>query len=221
MSKDLKNIAGIYLILDRELAGERSYAEILEQCIPEGVKIVQLREKRLSAREFIKLALEVKEICRKLGALLIINDRTDIAFACDADGVHLGQDDLPVEYARKILGKEKIIGISAGNEKELDYALKQDVDYISPGAVFGSKTKTDAGSPVGTGFVKKVLSATDKPVIPIGGINLENIDKLTSIGINKVAVISALLKAQNLQEYTRAMYRKLSNATKLKDGAQG
>lgn len=209
MSNKLKNLKGIYLILDRQLASGRSYESILEQCIPAGVKIVQLREKNISTKEYLNLAFKVKDICRKLGALFIINDRTDIAFACDADGVHLGQDDLPVEYARKILGKKKIIGISAGNDNELEYALKQDIDYISPGAVFGSRTKRDAGSPVGIEFVKKVLSATDKPVIPIGGINLNNVEQLTSIGINKVAVISAILTAENISEYTKSLLKKL------------
>ncbi len=209
MRNKLKNLKGIYLILDRQLAAGRSYESILEQCIPAGVKMVQLREKNISAREYLKLAERIKKVCKKLGAVFIVNDRVDIAFACDADGVHLGQDDLPVEYARKILGENKIIGISAGNDRELEYALKQDVDYISPGAVFGSKTKKDAGSPVGIEFVKKVLSATDKPVIPIGGINLTNIDKLVSIGIDKVAVISAILKEKDIVKATSNLNLKL------------
>jgi thiamine-phosphate pyrophosphorylase len=124
----------------------------------------------------------------------------------DADGVHLGQDDMEVDDARKILGKDKIIGISAGNEVELDYALNQDVNYIAPGPVFGTTTKTDAGKPIGIDFVKLVQSKTEKPVIPIGGINAENISQLKDIGISCFAVISSILKYDNLENATKKLY---------------
>ncbi len=207
--KKLKNIKGIYLILDRKLAGERSYREIIEKTSKHGVKIVQLREKGITDRQYIETAIEIKDVCRKNNVLFIVNDRIDIALASKADGVHLGQDDMPVEYARKILGKNKIIGISAGNEEELKYALNSDVDYISPGPVFPTATKNDAGKPIGIEFVKLTLSKTDKPVIPIGGIDLQNVRELSKIGINKVAVISAILKANNIETETLTLYQNL------------
>ncbi len=212
INKELLKQAGIYLILDKKLAGNRTYKEIIEKTAKNGVKIVQLREKNISTRQYLEIAKEIKKVCRENNVIFIVNDRVDIAYSSDADGVHLGQDDLPVEYARKILGRNKIIGISAGDENELEYALKQDIDYISPGPVFGSTTKKDAGKPCGIEFVKKVLSKTKKPVIPIGGINLNNLDKLTETGINKVAVISAILKAQNIEQYTKKMYEKVLGA---------
>ena len=205
----LKNLKGIYLILDRKLAGKRSYNEIVEKTSKHGVKIVQLREKGITDRQYLETAIEIKDVCRKNNVLFIINDRIDIALASDADGVHLGQDDMPVEYARKILGTNKIIGISAGNKEELEYALNSDVDYISPGPVFSTSTKNDAGEPVGIEFVKLALSKTNKPIIPIGGISAQNIKELTRIGINKVAVISAILKSKSLEESTLKLYQRL------------
>ncbi len=206
----LKNLKGIYLILDRKLAGEKSYREIVELTSKHGVKIVQLREKGITDREYLETAIEIKDVCRKNNVLFIINDRVDIALVSDADGVHLGQDDMPVEYAREILGKNRIIGISAGNEEELKYALNSDVDYISPGPVFSTSTKNNAGKPVGIEFVKLVLSKTKKPVIPIGGINLHNINELTRIGIDKVAVISSILKSKNLEDSALQLYQRLT-----------
>ncbi len=208
-NKDLKNLKGIYLILDKKLAGERSYFKIIEKTARYGVKIVQLREKNISTREYVELAIKIKEVCKKNNVIFIVNDRVDVAFASDADGVHLGQDDLHVKYARAILGKEKIIGISAGNKEELEYALKQDINYISPGPVFTTLTKPDAGDAIGIDFVKYVLSKSDKPVIPIGGIEAENVKKLSRIGIDKVAVISAILKADNLEIATKTLYNNL------------
>lgn len=205
----LKNLKGIYLILDRKLAGERSYREIIEKTSKDGVKIVQLREKGITDRQYLETAIEIKDVCRKNNVLFIINDRIDIALASEADGVHLGQDDMPVEYARKILGNNKIIGISAGNEEELEYALNSDVDYISPGPVFPTFTKNDAGEPIGIEFVKLVISKTDKPVIPIGGIDSQNVRELSKIGINKVAVISAILKANNIETETLTLFQNL------------
>ena len=208
-TKNLKKLKGIYLILDRELADKRSYAEIVEKTSKYGVKIVQLREKGISDREYLEKAIELKRVCEKNGVIFIINDRIDIALASGSDGVHLGQDDIPVEYARKILGNNKIIGISAGNEQELKYAIKSEADYISPGPVFYTFTKSDAGKPVGIEFVKLALEKTEKTIIPIGGINTHNIHELSKIGINKVAVISAILNSKDLEKATAALYQKL------------
>ncbi|BBB32759.1 thiamine-phosphate pyrophosphorylase [Thermotomaculum hydrothermale] len=203
---DLKKLTGIYLILDRKLAKEKSYIEIIDSVSKSGVKIVQLREKNISTREYLEIAFKVKEACEKNGIIFIVNDRVDIAYASNADGVHLGQDDLPPKYAREILGKNKIIGMSAGNKKELEYALNQDIDYISPGPVFSTSTKPDAGNAVGIDFVNYVLSNTEKPVIPIGGINSDNVKYLSNIGINKVAVISAILSSEDLQKATEKLF---------------
>ena len=207
--EELQKLKGIYLILDRKLAGKRSYTEIVEKTSKYGVKIVQLREKEISDREYLEKAIELRKVCEKNGVIFIVNDRIDIAIASDSDGVHLGQDDMPVEYARKILGNNKIIGISAGNEKELEYAIKSEVDYISPGPVFSTSTKKDAGKPIGVEFVKLALEKTEKPIIPIGGINTHNIQELSKIGINKVAVISAILNSRDLEKAAATLYQKL------------
>lgn len=194
---------GIYLILDRKLAGNRSYEDIIKRTSKFGVTVVQLREKNIETSEFIKIAKELSELCKKLNITFIINDRVDVVLVSGADGVHLGQDDMNVEDARNILGKDKIIGISAGTEEELEKINHQDFDYIGVGPVFGTQTKNDAGKAIGVDFVKYVQENTKKPVIPIGGIDSDNVKQLKEIGIECVAVISSILKRDDLEEATR------------------
>ncbi len=143
------------------------------------------------------------ELCTKLNVTFIINDRVDVALASGADGVHLGQDDMNVEDARSILGKDKLIGISAGTEDEFKKINHQDFDYIGVGPVFGTQTKSDAGKAIGVEFVKYVQENTKKPVIPIGGIDSDNVKQLKEIGIECVAVISSILKRDDLEEAAR------------------
>lgn len=194
---------GIYLILDRKLAKNRSYKEIIEKTYKFGVSIVQLREKNIETGEFIKIAKQLAKFCKKLNVTFIVNDRVDVALASNADGVHLGQEDMTVEDARKLLGKEKIIGLSAGTEAELQYALKQNIDYLGVGPVFGTTTKNDAGNEIGVEFVKYVQEKTKIPVIPIGGIDSTNVKQLKEIGIECVAVISSILKRTDLEQATK------------------
>ncbi len=205
----MREFKGLYLILDRKLAKGRSYEEIIKRTCKFGVTTVQLREKDIETREFVKIAKQLSFFCKKIGVTFLINDRVDVAFVSGADGVHLGQDDMEVKDARKLLGKDKVIGVSAGNEKELEYALKEDVNYIAPGPVFGTTTKGDAGNPIGIDFVKYVLSKTKKPVIPIGGINADNVQLLKNIEIDCFAVISSILKYDNLEEATKKFQMKM------------
>ncbi|MDO4673463.1 MAG: thiamine phosphate synthase, partial [Porphyromonadaceae bacterium] len=165
----------------------------LYQCVEESIKgganIVQLREKDLGTRDFFDRAVKIKEICHKHNVAMVINDRIDIALAVDADGVHLGQSDMPIEIAKKLIGYNKIIGISAGNLEEAKEAEKNGADYIGVGAVFATSTKKDADG-IGRETLKEITDKVSIPVLAIGGIKVENMDYLKGTNIDGICVIS-------------------------------
>lgn len=186
----------LYLCTDRELTGEKNFETCVEDAIKGGVTVVQLREKNLSGKKFFETALSLKKITGKHKIPLIINDRVDIAVAADADGVHVGQSDLPAKAARKIIGEEKILGVSAST---LDEALKAEsdgADYIGVGGIFFTATKPDAES-VSPDTLKKICESVKIPVVAIGGINAETLPQVKGTGIAGVAVVSAIVAAEN------------------------
>lgn len=187
----------LYLCTDRELMTTDTVTEAVELAIKGGVTVVQLREKECSGREFLQIAHEVKEITDAYEVPLIINDRLDIAMAVDADGVHLGQKDLPAAVARELLGPDKIIGVSAWNAELALRAQKDGADYIGAGDVFGTSTKADTHQ-VSLQELAKIKRTVKIPVVAIGGVNMENAEKLKGTGIDGVAVISAVLAARNI-----------------------
>ena len=185
----------LYLVTDRRLMSCDTIEQSVEQAIAGGASIVQLREKDCSSREFYELALRVKKITQPKGVPLIINDRIDICLAANADGVHLGQSDIPCRTAREILGNDKIIGVSAALPEEAVQAQNDGADYLGVGAVFTTSTKTDTRA-VSSDIIKKIRSAVTIPFVVIGGINSDNIKQLYGLGINGAAVVSAIV-AQN------------------------
>lgn len=187
----------LYLCTDRELMTTDTIAEAVELAIKGGVTIVQLREKDCTGRKFLETAHEVKEITDAYEVPLIINDRLDIAMAVDADGVHLGQKDLPAATARELLGPDKIIGVSAWNAELALRAQKDGADYIGAGDVFGTSTKADTHH-VSLQELQKIKKTVKIPVVAIGGISVENIGKLKATGVDGAAVISAVLAARNI-----------------------
>lgn len=187
----------LYLCTDRELMTAPTLEKAVEDAIKGGCTVIQLREKYCTSREFYNLALSVKKITDYYKAPLIINDRIDIAVAVDASGVHLGQKDLPSDVARKILGEEKIIGVSANNLQMAVKAESDGADYIGVGALFTTNTKNDT-KPVSVEQLKEIRSAVKIPVVAIGGINHSNIHLLKDTGINGVAVISAVIGSENI-----------------------
>lgn len=187
----------LYLCTDRELMTTDTITEAVELAIKGGVTVVQLREKNCSGRKFLEIAHEVKEITDAYEVPLIINDRLDIAMAVDADGVHLGQKDLPAAVARELLGPDKIIGVSAWNAELALQAQKDGADYIGAGDVFGTSTKADTHH-VSLQELAKIKRTVKIPVVAIGGVNMENAEKLKGTGIDGVAVISAVLAARNI-----------------------
>ena len=183
-------------------------APTLEQAVNDAIKggctVVQLREKHATSREFYQLALSLKRITRYYGIPLIINDRLDIAAAVNAEGVHLGQKDLPADIARAVLGEEKIIGVSANNLQAAINAELYGADYIGVGAVFQTSTKTDT-KPVTIDKLKEIRSAVKIPMVAIGGIKRSNISQLNGTGINGVAVVSAVIGSKNITAAAREL----------------
>lgn len=182
----------LYLVTDRKLVCEKDFLTSVEQAVSGGVTMLQVREKAVSSREFYFLALKLKDIATHFNIPFIINDRLDIALAVDADGLHIGQSDLPVDVARKILGNDKIIGVSAANLTEALTAEKDGADYLGVGAVFPTGTKTDARS-VTLSELAEIKRKTSIPIVAIGGINSKNAADVMAAGVDGIAVVSAIL----------------------------
>lgn len=196
-------ISGLYAIIDNSLKPSISNIEIARKVLDGGARILQLRGKGLSSRKLLEEAREIRELTRKAGALFIVNDRADIALLSDADGVHLGQDDLPIAEARKILGKDKVIGISTHNIEQAMKAASEGADYIGFGPVFGTTTKADAEEAKGLQALQEVRKSVNIPVVAIGGIIIENVVDVLSAGADAVAVISAIVKADDIEGAAR------------------
>ena len=205
---DVKKAMLLYAITDRTWLGNNSLYEQVEDAIKGGATFIQLREKNLSYEKFLEEAKKIKEITDKYGVPFVINDNAEIAKEIDADGVHVGQSDTEAKRAREILGKDKIIGISAGNLKEAIDAEKNGADYIGIGAMFHTDTKSDATS-VTFEEAKEITGKVNIPVVAIGGINSENILSLKGTGVDGVAVISAIFSHENIYDATHKL-RKLA-----------
>ena len=182
----------LYLCTDRELMSSRTIEESVEQALLGGCTVVQLREKHCSSREFLALALRVKALTRSFRVPLIINDRVDIALASDADGVHVGQDDLPAREVRRLLGPDKLLGVSAHNLPEARQAQLDGADYRGVGAMYATATKQDA-SPTTLAELRHIREAVDLPIVVIGGVNRSTVGDFKGTGINGLAVVSAVV----------------------------
>lgn len=202
----------LYLVTDRELMSTSTLEQAVEQAISGGCNVVQLREKTASSREFYDTAVKVKGITDYFGVPLIINDRVDIALAVDAAGVHVGQSDLLARVVRRIIGDDKILGVSASSLAEAVKALQDGADYLGVGAMFATGTKTDAEL-VTMHQLKAIRSAVTVPIVVIGGINQSTIPVFRNTGIDGVAVVSALISAQNITQAARHL-KKLYQETR-------
>lgn len=194
----------VYLVTDRRNKTDEEFLNIIEEAIKGGTTVVQLREKTASTKEFYDLALRVKEITSRYGVPLLINDRIDIALAVDSEGVHIGQDDMPADIAREIIGEDKILGVSASTVEEAKKAEKDSADYIGSGAVFPTATKDDADS-VSKEELKEIVDSIDIPVVAIGGIVVENANTLKGSGIAGFSVVSAIMSAEDPKEASKKL----------------
>ncbi|WP_459538375.1 thiamine phosphate synthase [Methanobrevibacter sp.] len=195
----MKNVdLSLYLVTDNSDDVEK-FLNTIEEGIKGGVTVVQIREKTADTLEFYNLALKVKEITTKYDVPLIINDRVDVALAIDADGVHVGQSDMPCSVTRRLIGEDKILGVSAATIEEAKKAEKDGADYIGTGAVFPTATKDDAPK-ITKKDLKEIVDSINIPVVAIGGITLENASQLNDTGIAGLSVVSAIMSSENPKE---------------------
>lgn len=204
-------ISGLYLITDRKISGI-DHEDMAVMALKGGVRTLQLREKEMTENELLRVALKLREETRRWGARLIINDNVHIARDSDADGVHLGQEDLPIEAARKILGSAKIIGVSTHNITEAVEAQSRGADYIGLGPIFQTETK-NTQPPLGTELIREVKRKVSIPVVAIGGINLDNLLEVIEAGADAVAVLSAIARSKNITEEVKRFIEKIDNIT--------
>jgi thiamine-phosphate pyrophosphorylase len=194
----------VYLVTDRAILGGRSLFDAVRRAIQGGVTLVQLREKNISSREFFELAVNLKKVVNSFNVPLIINDRLDIALAADADGLHIGQEDLPIESARRLLNG-KILGYSVENVKQSVYGEQNGADYLGAGTVFATSSKEDACEPIGLDTLKEIKQAVSIPVVGIGGINESNIGAVKKTGIDGISVISAILGKKDIKNAAKKL----------------
>lgn len=190
---------GIYLVTDRSLCLGRPLQEVVLQALRGGAAYVQLREKEISTREFVEEAVAIKKILSPYGIPLIINDRVDVALACGAEGVHLGQEDMPYQTARRLMGKEAIIGLSVETWQDVEAAEMLDVDYIGVSPVFATPTKTDTKKPWGLEGLRRVKAFSRHPLVAIGGINDATAESVVRAGAHCLAVVSAICASDDPQ----------------------
>lgn len=188
----------LYLVTDRRLVGGKDFYRSLEEALAGGVTLLQLREKEASSAEFYQIALKVKEICGRYDVPLIINDRLDIALAVDAEGLHVGQQDLPLSVARRLLGRNKLIGVSATTLAEAQLAEVGGADYLGIGAMYPTGTKQDARA-VSLAELTAIRQNATIPVVAIGGIGTANVTEVMGTGIAGVSVVSAILAQDDVR----------------------
>ncbi|MBI4963976.1 MAG: thiamine phosphate synthase [Desulfomonile tiedjei] len=195
----------VYLVTDRAFSKGRSTLEIVQAAVSGGVSAVQLREKDLETRAFYEEGLKIRALLRSSRVPLIINDRIDLALALDADGIHLGQDDMPIRIARKILGPDRIIGISVNTPEQIDDESMSMADYLAISPVFFTSTKSDITKPWGLEGVRKARAMTDLPLVAIGSIKKENTRETVAAGADCVAVVTAIVSADDPEQATREL----------------
>lgn len=198
----------LYLVTARYDESESEFLNKIETACANGVTVVQLREKNLSTRDYYELALKVKQITDKYDLPLIIDDRIDICLAVDAHGAHIGDDELPVKVARKLLGKDKILGVSAKTVTRATEAAADGADYLGTGAIFPTQTKV-VTKQTSIDTLKAITAAVNIPVVAIGGITEERIDVFKGTGIVGVAIVSEIMKATNIAQKVQRLKKAL------------
>lgn len=208
-----KNMLLLYAVTDRSWTQNQTLYEQVEQALEGGVTIVQLREKNLSQEEFIKEAVQMKNLCHRYGVPLIINDNVDVALKSGADGVHVGIDDVPVAEIRKRTGEDFIIGATAKTVEQAQNAENSGADYLGVGAVFPSPTKKNAIR-ITTAKLKEICSSVSIPTVAIGGINYDNMLEIKGGGMDGIAVVSAIFSAADIKTATEKLKKKAKEVTK-------
>lgn len=201
-----KSMLTLYAITDRAWSGSRSLYEQVEAALKGGVTVVQLREKELCEEAFLEEAIQLGALCRRYGAVFIINDNVQLALRCKADGVHVGLDDMPVTHIRAMAGDDFIIGATAKTVEQAVRAQNEGADYLGVGAVFPSPTKTNALR-ITKEKLRSIVSSVEIPCVAIGGITLDNAKELAGSGVSGIAVISSLFGAQDIEARAKQLKR--------------
>jgi thiamine-phosphate pyrophosphorylase len=189
-------VKGYYFITGAALSRRGNMSDV-KNALAAGVRIIQYRAKEAGTRQMLAEAQELRNLCR--GAIFLVNDRVDVALAVDADGVHLGQEDLPYETARRLLGSGKIIGITVGSLEEARLAARQGADYLGISPIFFTRTKSDAGSPTGLALIREIRNAISLPLAAIGGITLTNAPEVIAAGADMICAISEVVTKADVQ----------------------
>ncbi|MDD2554073.1 MAG: thiamine phosphate synthase [Desulfotomaculaceae bacterium] len=193
----------LYLVTDRGMLRKKSLYSAVEAALRGGVTLLQLREKDAGSGEFYNIALEMKKLANSYGVPLIINDRLDISLAVDADGLHIGQDDLPLQVAKKLLVPGKILGYTVSNVVEAVYGEKNGADYLGAGPIYHTGSKVTEIEPIGTAKLKEIRESVSIPVVGIGGIGMPNIVEVKKSGVQGISVISAILAKDDVEAAAR------------------
>jgi thiamine-phosphate pyrophosphorylase len=206
----------LYAITGEEFHIGRDLVQVMEEAIIGGVDIIQLRDKHSSKKEVLKKAKLLKGLTEKYNIPLIINDHIDVAIAVDADGIHIGQDDLPLLEARKILGENKIIGISTHKIEEAREAEVNGADYIGVGPIFPTKSKVDVVDPVTTKYIEEVVKEINIPFVAIGGIKLHNVDQVLNAGAARICAISEIVGSEDVTKTCQLFIKKIEERMRAK-----
>jgi thiamine-phosphate pyrophosphorylase len=204
------SLFSLYVVTDPEYLGTRRLLDVCAQAVQAGVRVVQLRNKQASTRERVEQGRALKAWIGPLGAYVLINDRVDVALAVRADGVHLGQDDLSLDDARRLMGPDAIIGVSVRTSEEMQAAEQGGASYLAASGVFDTPTKTDVGTPIGLEGLGRLRKATSKPLVAIGGINSTNAADVVAAGADGVAVVSAVMAAPDVGAACREILREVA-----------
>jgi thiamine-phosphate pyrophosphorylase len=196
---------GLYLVTDRGLCGKKPLEEVVIHAVKGGVAYVQLREKEISTRFFVEEAKRVRKLLEPYNVPLIINDRVDVALACGAEGVHIGQDDMPYEIVRKLMGTKAIIGLSVETWEDVVASQELDVSYIGISPIFATPTKTDTKGSWGLDGIAKIKTFSRHPLVAIGGLNESNIKEVVRAGADCIAVVSAICTADQIEAVARRL----------------
>ena len=205
---------GVYLVTDRGLCGGRPLEEIIIQALKGGISFVQLREKEISTRSFVEEAGRIKQLLEPYKVPLIINDRVDVAVACGAEGVHIGQEDMPYEIVRKIMGKKAIIGLSVETWEDVVASQKLDVSYIGVSPIFATPTKTDTKGAWGLEGLARIKAFSRHPLVAIGGINESNVSEIVMAGAECIAVVSAICASPDPEAAARKINEIINSSLK-------
>ncbi len=212
MTNDTSIPTGLYAIIDTTYVAVADIGPVATKILDGGCKTIQLRAKGLKAADKLRAARLLKVLCAKNGATFIVNDRVDIAMLSDADGVHIGQVDLPLDDVRDLLKGSKIVGLSTHNIEEALEAEKLGADYIAVGPIYSTQTKQDAESPKGLEHLRKIVEKVNLPVVAIGGITEANLPSVLATGVSAVAMISAILLSDDITANTTKIVKKITDS---------